>query len=256
MSDLVHELERTVLINATRKTVFRHFTDSERFAAWWGPGSTIEGHPGGAIRIRYPDGTTASGQVLEIEEPARIVFSYGYDAPGAPIAPGASRVAITLEERAEGTLVRLRHALADAAVRDHHVQGWRYQLAVFANVAAREQHAGLAEAVDRYFELWSEPDAERRLAGLTALATPALVFRDAYGSTVGVEDLAEHVGASQVHMPGVRLLREGDVSQCQGTAVVEWSIIGPDGAAHGRGMNVFDLAPDGRITRVVALRKS
>ena len=36
---LEHSLERTVFIAATRATVFRFFTDSERFAAWWGAGS-------------------------------------------------------------------------------------------------------------------------------------------------------------------------------------------------------------------------
>jgi hypothetical protein len=136
------------------------------------------------------------------------------------------------------------------------VQGWRYQLAVFANVAARDQHAGVSETLDRYFELWNEPDADRRLAELRALATPALVFRDAFGSTVGIEDLAAHLGAAQVHMPGVRLKREGEVLQCQGTAVVRWTVSGSDGQTRGHGVNVFDLAPDGRIARVVGLWQS
>ena len=35
-------LEREILIHAGRETVFRFFTDSERFARWWGPGSRIE----------------------------------------------------------------------------------------------------------------------------------------------------------------------------------------------------------------------
>ena len=36
-----------------------------------------------------------------------------------------------------------------------------------------------------------------------------------------------------------------------GTAVADWVAEGPDGAARGRGTNVFDLAPDGRIARIV-----
>ena len=42
MNGLDYSLERTVTIAARRETVFRYFTDSERFAAWWGAGSTIE----------------------------------------------------------------------------------------------------------------------------------------------------------------------------------------------------------------------
>ena len=61
-----HILERTLTIAAGRDTVFAYFTDGLRFAAWWGAGSSIDAHAGGAVRIRYPNGATASGEVLEI----------------------------------------------------------------------------------------------------------------------------------------------------------------------------------------------
>jgi uncharacterized protein YndB with AHSA1/START domain len=161
MNRLEHALERSVLICATRHTVFSYFTDSKRFADWWGEGSSIEGRPGGAMRIRYPNGATASGNVVEMIPDERVVFTFGYDGPGKPIPPGGSRVTVTLEDRPRGTLLTLRHELADASVRDQHVQGWRYQLALFANVAAREQHVGVGAQVDRYFAAWSEPDPGR-----------------------------------------------------------------------------------------------
>ena len=124
---LDHVLERTVLIRARRETVFRYFTDSERFAAWWGAGSTIDARPGGALRIRYPNGALASGEVVEVVPHQRVVFTYGYEDAAKPVRPGGSRVVITLEERKDGTLLHLRHELPDAASRDQHVQGWRYR---------------------------------------------------------------------------------------------------------------------------------
>jgi hypothetical protein len=51
----------------------------------------------------------------------------------------------------------------------------------------------------------------------------------------------------------MRLERSGDVRQCQGTALADWVARAADGAARGRGTNVFELAPDGRIARVVGL---
>ena len=69
MTALDHVLERTVLIRARRETVFRYFTDNERFAAWWGTGSTIEARPGGTLSIRYPNGVLASGEVIEVVPP-------------------------------------------------------------------------------------------------------------------------------------------------------------------------------------------
>ena len=84
MTGLDFVLDRSVTIVARRETVFRYFTDSERFAAWWGPGSTIEPRPGGAVHIRFPNAIEAGGEVVEIAPPRRIVFSYGF-ASGQPI---------------------------------------------------------------------------------------------------------------------------------------------------------------------------
>jgi uncharacterized protein YndB with AHSA1/START domain len=251
MTTLEHVLERAIVICARRATVFRYFTDSERFAEWWGAGSTIEGRPGGAVKIRYPNGVTASGTMLEVLPDERVVFTYGYDDPRKPIPPGGSRVTITLEDRPGGTLLTLRHELPDRATRDEHVAGWRYQLALFANVAAREQAADLAGLLDRYFAAWSEPDASLRGEELGAVATDDVTFKDAFACVAGRDDLLAHVSACQVHMSGVGLRRDGEVRLCQGTAIVEWVAATADGQARGRGTSVFELSPEGRIAKVV-----
>ena len=128
MTGLDFVLDRSVTIVARRETVFRYFTDSERFAAWWGQGSRIDPRPGGAVHIRFPNAIVAGGEVVEIVPPQKVVFSYGFES-GQPIPIGASRVTITLAETPRGTLVKLHHELPSAEVRDEHVQGWRYQLA-------------------------------------------------------------------------------------------------------------------------------
>jgi uncharacterized protein YndB with AHSA1/START domain len=244
---LEHPLERTVFIAARRATVFRFFTDSERFATWWGAGSRIEARQGGLVHIRFPNGMVASGEVVEVETDRRIAFTYGYEGAGKPIPPGGSLVTITLDEEPRGTRLHLRHDLASAGVRDEHVQGWRYQLAVFGNVAAADQHAGVEARVDAFLEAWAEPDASARRRLLESAAVEELLFRDRFSCTSGLDDLATHIGAAQVHMPGLRLVREGAVRQCQGTALADWVATGPDGAPRGRGVNVLELAPDGRI---------
>jgi uncharacterized protein YndB with AHSA1/START domain len=104
-----------------------------------------------ALPLEIPrlGGETASGEVLEIVPGEFIAFSYGYDTPGKPIPPGGSRVTVALQSRRAGTLVTLRHEVADAKVRDAHAAGWRYQMAVFSTIVAKEQHAGLAGILDR-----------------------------------------------------------------------------------------------------------
>jgi uncharacterized protein YndB with AHSA1/START domain len=253
MTTLPFELERTIVIAARRTTVFRYFTDSARFAEWWGEGSRIEGRPGGALLIRYPNGATASGEVIELVPDERVVFSYGYDDPGKPIPPGGSRVTITLADDPAGTRLSLRHEVKDAATRDMHVAGWRFQLAVFANVTAREEQAQAPERIDRFFSLWSETDPPARAAGLAELTTEDVSFRDPYGCVSGRAELGDHLAAVQLHMAGSRLKRTGEVRQCQGTALADWTSTGPDGKSRGAGTNVFELAGDGRIRRVVGL---
>ena len=59
---LPYTLDRIVTIHATPDTVFRFFTDSARWASWWGAGSTIDARPGGALYIRHPGGVESAGQ--------------------------------------------------------------------------------------------------------------------------------------------------------------------------------------------------
>ena len=245
MTNLTETLDRRITICARRETVFAYFTDSARFAKWWGEGSTIEPRPGGAVLIHYPNGITAKGEVVEIEPPRRIVFTYIYG------GDAASLVTITLEETELGTLLKLHHALSSAKIRDHFVQGWRYQLALFSKAVAEEAQANAAERVDAFLRAWGEPDAKTRRALIEACAAPGIVFRDAYSATDGLEEMLANLDAIQVFMPGMTLVRSGDVRQSHGTAIAPWTVKKENGDVAGTGTNVFDFSSDGRIARVI-----
>ena len=252
MTTLAERLDRAIVIHARPDIVFRYFTDSGRWARWWGAGSSIDPRPGGEMRIRYPDGTEATGEVIEIVAPTRIVFTYGY-ASGAMIPPGGSRVTIRVDPHEQGTLVALTHQFADAAVRDQHVQGWRYQLSLFSNVVVDEALAGAADAVDAWFAAWATSDEGARREALARIAAPDVAFRDRYSSIEGIDDLHAHIGAALRFMPGVRLQRTGGVRQCQGTALADWTAAGPEGRAAATGTSVFVFDADARITSVIGL---
>jgi uncharacterized protein YndB with AHSA1/START domain len=245
MTELTETLDRRITICARRETVFAYFTDSERFAKWWGEGSSIDPLPGGVVFIRYPNGITAKGEVVQLEPPRRIVFTYiiGGDV--------ASLVTVTLDETERGTLLHLHHAFSSAKVRDHFVQGWRYQLALFSKVAAEEEQARASDRVDAFLRAWGEPDAKTRRTLLESCATPGIVFRDAYSVTEGLDDMLQNLEAIQVFMPGMTLVRSGDVRQAHGTAIALWTAKKENGDTAGAGINVFDLSPEGRIARVV-----
>jgi len=250
---LEHVLDRELLIRARRETVYGFLSRTPHFAAWWGAGSEIEARPGGRVRIRFPNAVEASGEVLETVEGERLAFTYGYETPGKPIPPGGSRVTLTLADEPHGTRLHLRHECADAAARDAHVPGWRYQLAVLANVAADSEQAGLTHKVDAFFAAWNEGDSTRRRALLDEALAPGVSFRDRHGCVSGLDDLDAYLAGVQTFFPGVRLERDGPVSHCQGTALVAWRLRGPGGEERGHGHNVFSLAPGGRIAAATGL---
>jgi uncharacterized protein YndB with AHSA1/START domain len=247
MTERPHALERDITIRARPDTVFRYFTDSARFARWWGEGSTIDATPGGRVRIRYPNAVVVTGEVVEIDPPRRIVFTYAY---GEAAGADATLVTIALEPHADGTRLLLRHEFSDAKTRDAHVQGWRYQLAVFARLVSEEALAAAPERVDAFLRAWSEPDAARRRELLESCAAKALVFRDQFSATDGIDEMLANLEAVRMHMPGVSLVRSGDVRVVHATALVGWTAE-KDGAPIGRGTNVVDFDADGRIARVV-----
>lgn len=249
MQALPYRLDRSVVIHAPRENVYRFLTETPRWASWWGAGSTIDPRPGGALLIRYPDGTEVSGEVLELSPPERVVFTYGF-VKGTPIPAGSSRVTIRLDPHALGTHLHLTHEFANESVRDEHVQGWRYQLALFSNVVTNELHAGASSVIDGWFEAWAEPDERKRADAFRRVADRELQFQDRFGNTSGVDDLLPHVAAAQVHMAGLRMRRAGDVRHCQGTVLVDWIASGGDGQERARGTNVFVLGAAGKIQSV------
>jgi uncharacterized protein YndB with AHSA1/START domain len=245
-------IERSIVIRAQPATVWRFFSDTEHFARWWGEGSTIAAHVGGAVLIRYPGGSTASGQVLAIDPPRSIVFSFGYDDPSKPLRPGQSKVFVTLHEHPGGTRLELRHELPSRDLADMHLPGWYYQLAIFAKLAHDEQHREREAIVDAWFSAWNTDGVEARSHALARAVADEVEFVDAFACVQGRDELLAHLVAIARHMPGVALVRKGPVRYAQGTALADWEARRGD-VAMMAGTNVFDLGADGRIVRAVGI---
>jgi uncharacterized protein YndB with AHSA1/START domain len=249
MSELTHRLDRQLVIRAHPETVFGFFTDSGRWAAWWGSGSEIDARPGGRMYIRHANGHEAVGEVVEVRTPERLVFTYGMpESQTSP--PGSTRVTIVLQPHPQGTLLHLRHDFAEAALRDEHVQGWRFQLSLFANLVASTINTKAVDLVDRWCATWSNPDGAAREAELAAIASPDIRFMDRYSAIAGLDELRAHLAAVHRFMPGVRLERRGDVRHCQWHVLADWTASAADGTPRGSGTNLFEIDADGRIALV------
>jgi len=132
-------VEQTIRIAAKPETVWKYWTDPERMCDWWGA-AQLDPRPGGVCRIEREGGATMSGEYLELEPHDRLVFSFGWepsdDAP--PIAPGQSRVEVTLIEDAGDTILTVRHSGIPDAVAGIHAVGWSNHLPLLAAAVARD----------------------------------------------------------------------------------------------------------------------
>ena len=214
--------------------------------------------PAGRSTIRYPNGVVAGGGGAGGDPAERDRLHVRLRERPSRSSIGASRVTITPRARAgAGRVCGCATSCRRAAAREVHVQGWRYQLAVFANVVAlHEPTPASTRSPTASSRLWAETDAAKRRADARGdRGRRTLVFRDPYSCTRGPRrPRRAHRGRAAVHARRRACSAHGEARQCQGTALVDWVVEGRRRVgARGTGTNVFDLAADGRIARVTGL---
>jgi uncharacterized protein YndB with AHSA1/START domain len=242
-------LELSVRIAARPATVFRFLSDPDRFRAWMGEGATLGADR--TVRLQYPTGEVAEGDVLELVPDRRLVFSYGYRGNQA-MGPGSTTVRIDLQPDGEGTrVVLVQENLPDATARRGHEGGWTHYLSRLRGVAVAESLAGVVEsAIDSYIAAWAATDAGRRLELLQGCWAEDGLFADAMGSAEGRIGLSNYIGAAQQFMPGARLDRVGGATLVLDRARFAWRASDADGRSLGHGTSFAEFDPGGRITRL------
>jgi uncharacterized protein YndB with AHSA1/START domain len=124
-------------IAAPPEMVWPYFTDPARLVRWMGSEATLQPEPGGTFRVDYGQGDIVAGEYLELDEPRRVVFTWGWETGEDVVQPGGSRVEVDLEpvDGGTATLLRLRHLGLDEDGRKSHDEGWRYFLPRLAEAA-------------------------------------------------------------------------------------------------------------------------
>ena len=102
---VIHE----VLLPAPAEQVFAMFTDPRQLIRWIGISADLEPWPGGRFRFEVVPGQFCEGQYVVLDRPVRLVFTWGWTDPGFGLAPGTSRVEVTLTRAGtDGRQTRLR----------------------------------------------------------------------------------------------------------------------------------------------------
>jgi uncharacterized protein YndB with AHSA1/START domain len=125
-----------VQIDASPETVFDFFTDPDKTIQWMGRDAELDPRPGGIYRVDINGRDIARGEFVELDPPRRIVFTWGWEAGGSSVAPGASTIEVTLIPEGDGTRVRLVHqGLPSEDSQAAHRHGWEHYMPRLATAA-------------------------------------------------------------------------------------------------------------------------
>jgi uncharacterized protein YndB with AHSA1/START domain len=128
--DVGEPIVREIHIRATPETVFEFFTDPGKLTRWLATEATLDPKPGGICHQEHAreDGSGGSyhmrGEFLEVSQPERVVFTWGFTDPDVGVPPGSSVVDVTLTPDAGGTRLRLEHRDLPVAAVESHAGGW------------------------------------------------------------------------------------------------------------------------------------
>jgi uncharacterized protein YndB with AHSA1/START domain len=135
MAELEAVVDQTVRIAAPPEVVFEYFVDPRKLVSWIGSSAVLEAVPGGQFWVDMNGRDVAAGQFLEIERPTRVVFSWGWEKGGPPMAPGSSTVEVTLTPDGDHTVVHLIHRDIPQPFVESHGLGWTEHFATLVALA-------------------------------------------------------------------------------------------------------------------------
>jgi hypothetical protein len=104
--------------------------------------------------------------------------------------------------------------------------------------------------LDIYFDMWRTTDPSERTALVARAFTEDGRHVDPAADANGHAELAEMIGAVHAQFPGFEIERTSGIDQHGDQLRFAWSVTGADGSPIVSGIDVAELAPDGRLQRV------
>jgi hypothetical protein len=107
------------------------------------------------------------------------------------------------------------------------------------------------EVVAAYGAAWNEPDESSRRKLLEEAWADDGVYCDPTADVDGREGLVAHIAGFHQQFPGARIEFTSGVDEHDGWLRFAWTMVDGDGATVMEGFDAGELAPDGRLRRIV-----
>lgn len=105
-------------------------------------------------------------------------------------------------------------------------------------------------AVDAYFAMWNEPDAEKRAALIAQAWSEDGRYVDPVQEAEGHTALSAMVAAVHAQFPGHRFRRLSAIDGHHDQVRFGWELAAPDGSITVAGIDAGELTADGKLRRI------
>jgi hypothetical protein len=104
--------------------------------------------------------------------------------------------------------------------------------------------------VDTYFAMWNESDAKTRTQLIERAWASDGRYVDPLVKAEGYAAISDMVAGVHARFPGHRFRRVSDIDSHNDQLRFAWELAAPDGAVTVAGLDVGELAADGRLRRI------
>jgi hypothetical protein len=108
----------------------------------------------------------------------------------------------------------------------------------------------ITKTVDTYLAMWNETDPARRAEHIERAWVRDARYVDPQLEAEGRTALSDMVAAVQTRFPGHRFRRVSEVDAHHDKVRFAWELAAPDGSIVVAGIDIGELASDGRLQRV------
>ena len=104
--------------------------------------------------------------------------------------------------------------------------------------------------VEQYFTMWRTTDAAERARLVAQTFTEDGRHVDQHADATGHAALADMIAGVHTGFPGFQMARTSGVDRVEDQLRFSWDLVGADGTPIVAGLDVGEVAPDGRLRRI------